>query len=130
MLAYHKAFHHKGQPTVILAKTVKGYGLGEAGEGKNISHQQKKMNEKELREFRDRLNVPINDEEIVETPFFRPESNSDAAKYLLNCRENLKGFYLNVKNKFSPYHYQAIYKNIWLVQMVVNYQPPWHLFVI
>ena len=90
--AYHKAFHRKGQPTVILAKTVKGYGLGEAGEGKNISHQQKKMNEKELREFRDRLNVPINDEEIVETPFFRPESNSDAAKYLLNCRENLKGF--------------------------------------
>ena len=70
--AYHKAFHHKGQPTVILAKTVKGYGLGEAGEGKNISHQQKKMNEKELREFRDRLNVPINDEEIVETPFFDP----------------------------------------------------------
>ena len=68
--AYHKAFHHKGQPTVILAKTVKGYGLGEAGEGKNISHQQKKMNEKELREFRNRLNVPIEDEDVVETPFF------------------------------------------------------------
>ena len=68
--AYHKSLHHKGQPTVILAKTVKGYGLGEAGEGKNISHQQKKMNEKELREFRNRLNVPIDDEDIVDTPFF------------------------------------------------------------
>ena len=56
---------HKGQPTVILAKTVKGYGLGEAGEGRNISHQQKKMNEKELREFRARFDIPISDEEIA-----------------------------------------------------------------
>ena len=71
---YHKAINHVGQPNVILAKTVKGYGLGEAGEGKNISHQQKKMNEKELREFRDRLNVPISDEEIVNTPFYRPKN--------------------------------------------------------
>ena len=67
--AYKQATEHKGAPTVILAKTVKGYGLGEAGEGKNISHQQKKMNEKELREFRDKLNIPIEDEEVVETPF-------------------------------------------------------------
>src|SRR6202023_1365932 len=63
--AYKAAAEHKGQPTVILAKTVKGYGLGEAGEGKNISHQQKKMNEKELREFRDRFDVPIRDEDVV-----------------------------------------------------------------
>ena len=89
--AYHKAFNHKGQPTVILAKTVKGYGLGEAGEGKNISHQQKKMNE-ELREFRDRLNVPIGDEEIVDTPFFRPAKSSKEYKYMINRREELKGF--------------------------------------
>ena len=54
---------HKGQPTVILAKTVKGYGLGEAGEGRNISHQQKKLNEKELREFRERFDIPISDED-------------------------------------------------------------------
>ena len=63
---------HKGQPTVILAKTVKGYGLGEAGEGRNISHQQKKMNEKELREFRARFDIPISDDVIAETPFYRP----------------------------------------------------------
>ena len=70
--AYKAAIEHKGQPTVILAKTVKGYGLGEAGEGRNISHQQKKMNEKELREFRERFDIPISDEEIAETPFYRP----------------------------------------------------------
>src|SRR5207249_3649746 len=62
--AYKAAAEHKGQPTVILAKTVKGYGLGEAGEGRNITHQQKKLNEKELREFRERFAVPIGDEEI------------------------------------------------------------------
>ena len=88
---YHKAFHHKGQPTVILAKTVKGYGLGEAGEGKNISHQQKKMNEKELREFRNRLNVPIEDEDVVGNSFFRPTKKSLEYKYLLD-RESLNGF--------------------------------------
>ena len=71
--AYAKALEHKGAPTVILAKTIKGYGLGEAGEGKNISHQQKKMNEKELREFRKRLNIPISDEEVVETPLLPSE---------------------------------------------------------
>jgi pyruvate dehydrogenase E1 component len=68
--AYKAAMEHKGQPTVVLAKTVKGYGLGEAGEGKNISHQQKKMNEKELREFRERFNIPISDDVIADTPFF------------------------------------------------------------
>ena len=74
--AYKAAVEHKGQPTVILAKTVKGYGLGEAGEGRNITHQQKKLNEKELREFRARFNIPISDEEIAETPFFRPAPES------------------------------------------------------
>ena len=70
--AYRAAVEHRGAPTVILAKTIKGYGLGEAGEGRNISHQQKKMNEKELREFRARFNIPISDEVIAETPFYRP----------------------------------------------------------
>ncbi|MGN6641944.1 MAG: pyruvate dehydrogenase (acetyl-transferring), homodimeric type, partial [Verrucomicrobiota bacterium] len=90
--AYKAAFEHKGQPTVILAKTVKGYGLGEAGEGRNISHQQKKMNEKELREFRERFNVPISDDVIAETPFYRPELNSEETKYLLERRKQLGGF--------------------------------------
>jgi len=90
--AYKAAVEHKGQPTVILAKTVKGYGLGEAGEGRNITHQQKKLNEKELREFRARFNIPINDEEIAETPFFRPAANSREREYLLERRKKLGGF--------------------------------------
>ena len=90
--AYKVAMEHKGQPTVILAKTVKGYGLGEAGEGKNISHQQKKMNEKELREFRERFQIPISDDVIAETPFFRPPPESPEMKYLFERRQALGGF--------------------------------------
>lgn len=89
--AYDAAMKHKGQPTVILAKTIKGYGLGEAGEGRNISHQQKKMNEKELREFRSRFQVPISDEEIAETPFYRPPQDSAEIKYVLERRKALGG---------------------------------------
>ena len=90
--AYRAAMDHRGQPTVVLAKTVKGYGLGEAGEGKNISHQQKKMNEKELREFRGRFNIPVDDDVIAETPFFRPAPDSVEIKYLLAQRQKLGGF--------------------------------------
>jgi pyruvate dehydrogenase E1 component len=90
--AYKAAMEHKGQPTVILAKTIKGYGLGEAGEGRNISHQQKKMNEKELREFRARFNIPISDEDIVETPFYRPPDDSVEFQYLMERRKALGGF--------------------------------------
>ena len=90
--AYRAAVEHKGAPTVILAKTVKGYGLGEAGEGRNVSHQQKKMNEKELREFRERFGVPISDEEVVHTPFYRPPPDSAETKYLLERRKALGGF--------------------------------------
>jgi pyruvate dehydrogenase E1 component len=90
--AYKTAMEHKGRPTVILAKTVKGYGLGEAGEGRNISHQQKKMNEKELREFRERFKIPISDDVIAETPFYRPPADSPEAKYLLERRKTLGGF--------------------------------------
>ena len=89
--AYKAALAHKGQPTVILAKTVKGYGLGEAGEGRNISHQQKKMNEKELREFRARFDIPISDDEIADMPFFKPDADSPEIKYLLERREKLGG---------------------------------------
>jgi pyruvate dehydrogenase E1 component len=90
--AYKAAVEHQGQPTVILAKTVKGYGLGEAGEGRNITHQQKKLNEKELREFRQRFGVPVSDEEIAETPFFRPPPESRERKYLVARRQQLGGF--------------------------------------
>jgi len=89
--AYKAAVDHKGSPTVVLAKTVKGYGLGEAGEGRNVTHQQKKLNEKELREFRARFNIPIPDEVIAETPFFRPPDSSPEIKYLLERRRALDG---------------------------------------
>ena len=90
--AYKAAIGHRGSPTVILAKTVKGYGLGEAGEGRNVTHQQKKMNEKELREFRARFGIPISDEEVAETPFYRPAPDSEEIKYLLKRRKELGGF--------------------------------------
>ncbi len=90
--AYKSAVEHKGRPTVILAKTVKGYGLGEAGEGRNVTHQQKKLNEKELREFRARFGIPVSDEEIAETPFFRPEPDSAEGKYLRGRRRHLGGY--------------------------------------
>jgi pyruvate dehydrogenase E1 component len=90
--AYKAALEHKGQPTVILAKTIKGYGLGEAGEGRNVTHQQKKLNEKELREFRSRFEIPIKDEEIAETPFYRPANDSPEMKYLVARRKKLGGF--------------------------------------
>jgi len=93
--AYKAATEHKGQPTVILAKTVKGYGLGEGGEGRNVTHQQKKLNEKELREFRARFHIPISDEVIAEAPFYRPDPESAEAKYLLRRRRNLGGFLPN-----------------------------------
>ena len=90
--AYKAAVEHRGAPTVILAKTVKGYGLGEAGEGRNITHQQKKLNERELREFRTRFDIPLPDEEVVETPFYRPPLDSPETQYLLERRKKLNGF--------------------------------------
>ena len=90
--AYKAATEHKGQPTVILAKTVKGYGLGEAGEGRNISHQQKKMNEKELREFRERFDIPMSDDVIADMPFYRPPADSPEIKYLFERRKALGSF--------------------------------------
>jgi len=90
--AYHAAVHHQGAPTVILAKTVKGYGLGESGEGKNITHQQKKLNEDELREFRSRFGIPISDEEVAYAPFYRPSDNSPNIRYLRERREALGGY--------------------------------------
>src|SRR6478609_941638 len=89
--AYKAAIEHKGQPTVILANTIKGYGLGEAGEGRNITHQQKKMNEHELREFRTRFGVPVSDDQLGSTPFFRPPAGSPEAAYLVERRKAMGG---------------------------------------
>jgi pyruvate dehydrogenase E1 component len=90
--AYKAAFEHKGGPTVILARTIKGYGLGEAGEGKNVTHQQKKLNEDELREFRSRFGIPLSDDDISEVPFYRPPEDSEEIRYLRARREALGGY--------------------------------------
>jgi pyruvate dehydrogenase E1 component len=89
--AYKAAIECKGAPTVILAKTVKGYGLGEAGEGRNITHQQKKLNEDELRHFRARFDIPISDDQVAEAPFYRPPDDSPEIQYLKARRSELGG---------------------------------------
>ncbi|MCB1214712.1 MAG: pyruvate dehydrogenase (acetyl-transferring), homodimeric type, partial [Deltaproteobacteria bacterium] len=90
--AYLQAIKNTSGPTVILAKTIKGYGLGEAGEGRNITHAQKKLNETELKEFRDRFDIPIADSKLSELPFYRPKEQSEEIQYLKERREALGGF--------------------------------------
>jgi pyruvate dehydrogenase E1 component len=90
--AYAAASKHTGSPTVILAKTVKGYGMGVAGEGMNITHQQKKMGEDALRKFRDRFQIPVPDDKLADVPFYRPPADSPEMRYLLERRQKLGGF--------------------------------------
>ena len=90
--AYKAASEHRGQPTVILAKTIKGYGMGEAGEGQNITHQQKKMNVEALKAFRDRFELEISDSEVEEVAFHRPPEDSPEIAYLKQRREQLGGY--------------------------------------
>lgn len=99
--AYAAATAHAGQPTVILAKTVKGYGMGSAGEGRNITHQQKKMGIDELKAFRDRFKIPISDDEIADVPFYKPPNDSPEIIYLQERRKALGG-YLPSRQKDSP----------------------------
>ncbi|UCH64834.1 MAG: pyruvate dehydrogenase (acetyl-transferring), homodimeric type [Ignavibacterium sp.] len=100
--AYDAAIKHKGSPTVILAKTIKGYGLGESGEGKNITHQQKKLNEDELKEFRSRFGIPISDEQIAKMPFYKPDDKDDEIQYLKERRKALGGFVPSRKTDIGP----------------------------
>ncbi|MBS1270126.1 MAG: Pyruvate dehydrogenase E1 component [Gammaproteobacteria bacterium] len=90
--AYYEAMRHTGQPTVILAKTVKGYGMGDAGESENITHQQKKMDTEALKRFRDRFKIPIEDEDIDNVPYYRPADDSEEIEYLKGRREALGGY--------------------------------------
>ena len=104
--AFRAAYNNKsGQPTVILARTIKGYGLGESGEGKNITHQQKKLNEDELRTFRRRFDIPIAEDDIGKAPFYRPAKDSIEIKYLLERRRVLGGFLpkrMEIAGKITP----------------------------
>jgi pyruvate dehydrogenase E1 component len=90
--AYAAAMTHKGQPTVILAKTVKGFGLGKGGEGQMVAHQQKKLSEEDLRAFRDRFNIPVSDEDIARLPFRKPDESSEEARYLQERRASFGGY--------------------------------------
>ncbi|MDP9160853.1 MAG: pyruvate dehydrogenase (acetyl-transferring), homodimeric type [Acidobacteriota bacterium] len=114
--AYRAASDHKGAPTIILAKTIKGYGLGEAGEGKNITHQQKKLNDDELRMFRSRFGIPIPDAELHEAPFYRPADDSPEIVYMQGRRKQLGGYMPERKVRASALtpvseaHFEEFYK--------------------
>ncbi|MFM9914049.1 MAG: pyruvate dehydrogenase (acetyl-transferring), homodimeric type [Methylophilaceae bacterium] len=90
--AYHSAVNHKGQPTVILAKTVKGYGMGEAGEGQNITHQQKSMDIAALKAFRDRFDLPLSDEQVESLSFYKPADDSPEMQYMNERRQVMGGY--------------------------------------
>jgi len=89
--AYDAATRHKGGPTIILAKTIKGFGMGSAGEGQNIAHQQKKLDIEELKKFRDRFNIPITDKEVDAVPYYKPAADSAELEYLMERRHSLGG---------------------------------------
>ncbi|MEW6464850.1 MAG: pyruvate dehydrogenase (acetyl-transferring), homodimeric type [Pseudomonadota bacterium] len=90
--AFHRAYHHQGGPTVILVKTVKGYGMGKAGEGKNTAHQTKKLSDEDIRYFRDRFNIPIPDSELPKIPFYKPADDTPEMRYLHERRKALGGY--------------------------------------
>jgi pyruvate dehydrogenase E1 component len=90
--AFHRANHAQGQPTVLLVKTVKGWGMGGAGEGKNTAHQTKKLTDEDIRRFRDRFNIPIPDSELAKVPFYKPADDTPEMKYLHERRKALGGY--------------------------------------
>jgi pyruvate dehydrogenase E1 component len=100
--AYSAAVNHKGAPSVILAHTIKGYGLGESGEGRNSTHQEKKRNAEELREFRSRFSIPISDDDVAETPFYRPADDTPEMEYLHERRKALGGYMPQRRTEFKP----------------------------
>ena len=114
--AFKAATDHTGSPSIVLAKTIKGYGLGEAGEGKNITHQQKKLNEDELAIFLSRFGIPIPDDELQHAPFYRPSDDSAEIKYMQERRQQLGGYMPQRKVRATPLkaisesHFEEFYK--------------------
>ncbi|MFO1378509.1 MAG: pyruvate dehydrogenase (acetyl-transferring), homodimeric type [Steroidobacteraceae bacterium] len=100
--AYAAAVAHTGRPTVILAKTVKGFGMGKAGEGQNIAHQQKKLDDAALKAFRDRFNIPVSDEDIAALPFRKPPEDSEEMRYLRSHRGRLGGYLPSRRDAAPP----------------------------
>ncbi len=100
--AYQSAVNHKGQPTVILAKTIKGYGMGESGEAQNITHQQKKMSLESIRNFRDRFRIPVADDQLEEVPYVTFAEDSPEFKYMTARRMELGGYLPTRRTKAAP----------------------------
>ncbi|MEQ5835420.1 pyruvate dehydrogenase (acetyl-transferring), homodimeric type [Marinobacter sp. NFXS9] len=100
--AYHDAVHHKGQPTVILAHTIKGYGFGAAGEAQNTAHSLKKLDIDGLKAFRDRFGIPLKDEELKDVPYYRPAPDSPEMVYMKKRRQELGGFYPKRRKDSQP----------------------------
>jgi pyruvate dehydrogenase E1 component len=106
--AYDAAMRHSGQPTIILAKTVKGFGMGAAGEGQNVAHQQKKLDTNDLREFRDRFNIPVTDKQLEEIPFCMPAADSAELEYLHERRKALGGYLPKRRRKAAALRVPAL----------------------
>jgi pyruvate dehydrogenase E1 component len=100
--AFKRAVDTKGMPTVVLARTIKGYGVGESGEGKNITHNQKKLNDDEVRTFRTRFGIPISDEDVAKAPFYRPAEDSTEMQYMRERRKALHGPVPKRRNVSAP----------------------------
>ena len=127
--AYKAAMVHQGSPTVILAQTIKGYGLGEAGEGRNITHQQKKLNEQELLQFRSRFGIPLSDDDAVKAPFYKPADNSEEMRYLLQTAERTWRISSRTKRNGQNLSRNPMImctKNCWKDRATEHLQPPWH----
>jgi len=109
--AYKAAVEHTGSPTVILARTIKGYGLGEAGEGRNVTHQQKKVDEDTLRHFGERFGLKIREDQIEQVSFYRPSDSSPEIKYMQECRKKLGGYVpqRRVRSKPLPAHEENLF---------------------
>lgn len=106
--AYNDAVNHKGQPTVILAQTVKGYGTGKSGEAKNDTHSMKKVAIDDLKDFRDRFNIPLSDDQLKEVPYYRPAPDSPEMKYMFERRKSLGGFYPVRRTEFEKLETPAL----------------------
>ena len=100
--AYHQAVNHTERPTVILAKTVKGYGMGEAGESENITHQKKKLDDEDLKHFRDRFHIPVSDEQLAKLAYYMPAEDSEELRYLREHRQRLGGAYPVRRTRAEP----------------------------
>jgi len=106
--AYHQAMNNKGQPTVILAQTVKGYGTGQSGQAKNDTHSMKKVALEDLKAFRDNFNIPLSDDQLKEVPYYRPSPDSAEMKYMFERRKQLGGFYPARRTEFEALEIPAL----------------------